>query len=64
MRVSVNERCQGHTQCVFTAPQIFDLDEQGRAFVVIGDVPAELWDLAWLAAESCPERAVDVEHQT
>jgi len=56
-----SERCQGHTQCGFTAPQLFALrDEDGHAYALVEEVPPELQALARLAAASCPEEAVIV----
>jgi ferredoxin len=54
-----DERCQGHTQCSFTAPQLFALrDEDGHSTALVDVVPPELEQLARLACDSCPERAI------
>ena len=62
MRVRVDAaRCQGHTQCNFTAPELFALrDQDGHSIALVDVVPAELEDLARLAAESCPEQAIEI----
>ena len=60
MRVMVDsERCQGHGRCVMTAPDLFDLDDDGYAFVRNdGEVPAESEALAHQAIANCPEQAI------
>ena len=63
MRIRVDrERCQGHSRCYSLAPEVFDVDDDGFAFVLIeGDLPAELEENAALAVANCPERAISVE---
>ena len=63
MRVFVDEeKCQGHNRCFAIAPELFDVDDYGTAFVLDdGVVPAELEDKARLAAANCPEFAITIE---
>jgi ferredoxin len=63
MKVRVDEtKCQGHTLCNFTAPQLFLLrDEDGHAYVAHEVVPLELEEAARKAALGCPEQAIVVE---
>jgi ferredoxin len=59
-RVSVDPaRCQGHARCVTFAPDVFDVDDEGYAFV-LGDrgVFAELPPDVRMAVANCPERAI------
>jgi ferredoxin len=45
-----------------TAPDIFHLrDDDGHSYVLSEDVPPDRQDDAWLAAQSCPERAISVD---
>lgn len=61
MRVD-EAKCQGHTLCNFTAPELFLLrDEDGHAYVVDEQVPSDLEDLARKAELGCPEQAIVVE---
>ena len=54
--------CQGHNNCSRIAPQLFELDEQGYAVVrLTAKLPVELEELAELAAENCPEGAIEIE---
>lgn len=61
MKVSVDQaRCQGHNRCAVLAPQTFDIDDYGTAFVIAGqdEVSEADRDDVDTAARNCPERAV------
>lgn len=62
MRVAVNtELCQGHNRCYALAPELFDVDEYGNAFVIgDGNVPVSLEAKARLALANCPEYAITI----
>jgi ferredoxin len=62
MRVTVDsDKCQGHNRCYALAPDVFDVDDLGFAFVKIeGDLPAELEDGARAGAANCPEYAITI----
>lgn len=63
MRVWVDPgKCQGHSRCYALAPELFDVDVEGFALVIVtGNVPPELEGKAALAAANCPERAIRLE---
>jgi ferredoxin len=52
--------CQDHGQCVFAAPEIFSLNDQGH-LVYVSDVDESLRDKAEDAADVCPLQAITVE---
>jgi ferredoxin len=55
--------CQGHNRCYVLAPELFDVDQDGFAILRVDpseDVPADLEEKARLAAENCPEFAIEV----
>lgn len=60
MKIRVDtDICQGHTLCAMTAPDLFGLrDEDGHAYVISEEVPADSEELAQAAARSCPEKAI------
>jgi ferredoxin len=62
MQVRVDEeRCQGHGLCRLSAPDIFFArEEDGHAYVLSETVPEGREDEAQLAADSCPELAIEV----
>jgi ferredoxin len=63
MRVKLDTtKCQGHGRCYALAPGVFDSDDEGYAVVkVTGELPPELQDAAVLAADNCPEFAIELE---
>jgi ferredoxin len=60
MKISIDpERCQGHTVCALTAPELFTIrGDDVVASVDSEDVPPTLESRARLGANSCPERAI------
>jgi ferredoxin len=53
--------CQGHNRCYLLAPELFDVDDDGYAVLLIdGEVPTELEAKARLAADNCPEYAIEL----
>lgn len=63
MRVRVDEeKCQGHGLCRLSAPELFFAkEEDGHAYVKDETVPPGQEDFAQLAADSCPELAIEVD---
>lgn len=59
MKVSLDEDvCQGHARCWAICPEVFDLDDEGHAVVLVAEPPAELEDKVREAERNCPERAI------
>lgn len=51
--------CQGHARCVSLAPDHFDLDDEGYAFVRPGcELVADDDKDVRLAIDNCPEQAI------
>jgi ferredoxin len=63
MRVTVDlSRCQGYGNCVVSAPEVFDLDDDtGQAVVLVPDVGPELLESARRAVATCPVQAISLE---
>jgi ferredoxin len=63
MKISVDrDLCQGHNRCSALAPDLFELDDFGYAAAAgDGTVPPGSTELAQLAVDNCPERAILVE---
>ncbi|MGH3600998.1 MAG: ferredoxin [Pseudonocardiaceae bacterium] len=60
MRVIVNQdRCEGHGLCYIESSELFDLCD-GKAVVLVDEVPDRLSEVARRAALVCPERAIEV----
>jgi len=64
MRVTLDsEKCQGHGRCYALSPTLFDTDDEGYAVLLDGakgDLTPEQLEAAVLAAENCPEFAIEV----
>ncbi|CAN5535127.1 ferredoxin [soil metagenome] len=55
------DRCQGHARCLAFAPDVFDFDDEGYAFVPDDQAYRdELGEDVKLAVANCPERAIIV----
>ena len=59
LRIEIDrDACMGSGNCGFWAPGVFDLDDDGIAFVV--DPAAQPEDRIVLAAQGCPTQAISV----
>ncbi|MFA5883226.1 MAG: ferredoxin [Acidimicrobiia bacterium] len=57
LRIEINrEVCMGSGNCLFWAPGVFDLDDEGIAIVV--DPAGASEDKIALAVDGCPTRAI------
>jgi len=61
MRVEVDRsKCQGHGLCVYEAPEVFDLDDQGTLVVLISTPSEALRAGVEGASMSCPTEAISI----
>ena len=59
MRVSVDQQlCTAHGVCEDIAPEVFEVDDDGMAIVLIDPVDGELRPRVRAAAAQCPARAI------
>lgn len=57
-----NSKCQGHGRCYALAPELFESDDEGYAVLKVeGDLEPGQQDGAVLAADNCPEYAIEVD---
>lgn len=71
MRITVDlNKCNDHGQCVFSAPAVFRLDEDGKlsfrrqadpGTYISGELDESLRDDVEEAADACPLQAIAVE---
>jgi ferredoxin len=47
--------------CPSICPEVFEMEDDGKAGVVVDEVPSENEDATQEAAESCPTSAIHVE---
>jgi ferredoxin len=62
MKVVVDmDKCQDHGQCAFSAPEVFEINAEGK-LVVLDESPDEsLRDKVEEAADVCPVQAISIE---
>jgi len=61
VRVRVDDQvCIGTGACEATAPDLFEIGDDGISHVLKDEVPAELLAAARKAAEDCPTRALSL----
>jgi ferredoxin len=53
--------CQNHGQCVFAAPPVFELDEEGELVVLDEEPDESLREAVEEAADVCPVQAITIE---
>ncbi len=59
LRIEIDrEACMGSGNCVFWAPGVFELDDDGIAVVADPDAAGE--DRVQLAADGCPTKAISL----
>ncbi|MEM7286680.1 MAG: ferredoxin [Actinomycetota bacterium] len=63
MKITYNrDACQGHNRCYMLAPELFDVDDEGYAILLVeGDVPSDLEEKAQLVFDNCPEFAIELD---
>lgn len=62
MRITVSRQtCVGAGQCVLSAPDVFDQDDDGVVEVLAAEPGAEQAEPVHLAMELCPSGAIDVQ---
>ncbi|HVB07111.1 MAG TPA: ferredoxin [Acidimicrobiales bacterium] len=59
MHVIINlELCEGHGQCVDAAPDVFELRDDGLAYLLMDDIPESYRAQVDNAALRCPPEAI------
>ncbi|MET8651164.1 MULTISPECIES: ferredoxin [Nocardia] len=59
MKVSIDdERCRGHGICMVLCDEVFAINDDGYAEVLVDEIPAEHEDKVREAVQNCPERAI------
>lgn len=62
MKVKVDaELCSGDAVCSEMCPEVFEMNDEDVAIVIVDEVPSELEDEVREAAEACPEECIIIE---
>jgi ferredoxin len=61
MKVVVDQQlCEGNMRCQEAAPEVFEVGDDDKSRVLIGDPPASMREKIKLAARLCPRQAITV----
>lgn len=55
------DTCIGCGLCPSVCPEVFDMDDDGKATEIVDSVPSGVEDSAKEAEESCPVNAISIE---
>jgi ferredoxin len=62
MRVSVDhDKCEGHAKCEQAAPEVFQVRDDDKSYVLIEEPDESLWAKVRQAEKICPRQAVIIE---
>ena len=62
MRVKIDrELCSGDGICSELCPEVFELDDENKATVIVDKVPEDAEDACRDAVDSCPESCIEIE---
>lgn len=62
MKVTVDyDLCEGHSRCQAAAPEVFEVRDDDKSYVLMEPVPEELRPKVERAARLCPRQAITVE---
>lgn len=61
MKVRIKkDLCAGCSLCEDIAPEVFSMDEEDMATVLVEEVPEDQQDAVREAAEQCPSEAIEI----
>mgnify|MGYP001069333056 CR=1 FL=1 len=61
MRVKVDrELCSGDAICSELCPEVFEMDDEEKAVVIVDVVPEDAEDACRDAVDSCPEGCIEI----
>ena len=61
MKVVVDhDLCEGHSRCMKTAPEVFDVREDDKSYVLIEHPGKDLRPKVELAVKLCPRQAITI----
>lgn len=65
MKIRIDmEKCKGHQACLRAAPQVFSINDEGFSQLIKGDtIPSEMYESVLMAADNCPEFAIEILDQ-
>jgi ferredoxin len=56
-----HDLCEGHSRCQSAAPEVFEVRDDEKSYVLMDKIPEELREKVERAARLCPRQAITVE---
>jgi len=54
-------RCEGNLECLLICPEVFAVNDDNQAKVLVEKIPANQYDNVRLAVQACPRAALRIE---
>lgn len=62
MRIVIDHSlCEGHARCMETVPEVFEVRDDDRSYVLLDEVPETLRAKVERAVKACPRAAIRIE---
>lgn len=62
MKVVVDRKlCEGNSRCMDAAPEVFEVRDDDRSYVLIENPPEAMQERVRLATRLCPRQAITIE---
>ena len=62
MKVTIDHTlCEGHARCMETVPEVFEVRDDDRSYVIVDTIPEELRAKVERAVQACPRAAIRLD---
>ena len=62
MKITIDHSlCEGHAKCMDRVPEVFEVRDDDRSYVLSDSIPTDLEEAVRRAASVCPRAAISVE---
>ncbi len=55
--------CEGHAKCMDKVPEVFEVREDDRSYIVLDEIPEELRARVERAVQVCPRAAISLKER-
>ena len=63
MKVTIDHTlCEGHAKCMDLVPDVFEVRDDDRSYVLLEEIPESLAEQVEHAARVCPRAAIRIEN--
>lgn len=61
MKITIDHTlCEGHAKCMDALPEVFEVRDDDRSYVLLDVLPADLEERVERAAARCPRAAIQI----